>query len=82
MSGNKIVRVVIGSKVWEMPRKMAKATINIAKQKYEKENVKAIVGVEKDNVISLQKDVYTEAEAFEKAISDWEKGGYKCYHTK
>lgn len=82
MKDGELVKMIIGSKVWVVTRKMANTTINIAKQKYEKENVKAIVGVEKDNIISLQKDVYESTEAFEKAIYGWIHGGYKCYHTK
>ena len=44
----KVVRVIIDKKVWEVSRKMANATIEIAKQKYMKENVNAIVAVEKE----------------------------------
>lgn len=76
-----VVKLIIGRKVWEVTRKMANATIALAKQKYMKENVNAIVAVEKDKVISLQKDVYEDGNDFRKAIEDWNKGGYICYHT-
>ena len=76
-----VVRMIAGHKVWDVTRKMAKATIELAKQKYMKENVNAIVAVEKDGIISLQKDVYEETDAFVKAIQNWERGGYKCYFT-
>lgn len=82
MRDGELVRMVISSKVWQVTRKMANTTINIAKQKYEKEGVKAIVAVEKDGIIALQKDVHESTEAFEKAKQDWISGGYICYYTK
>lgn len=78
---NDVVRMVIGKKVWEVSRKMAMTTIEIAKQKYKKQNVNAIVGVEKDSIISLQRDVYDDTAKFEKEIENWQKGGFKCYYT-
>ena len=77
----KVVRVIIGKKVWEVSRQMANATIEIAKQKYMKENVNAIVAVEKDGTIAMQKDVFDKTDAFVKAIQNWERSGYKCYFT-
>lgn len=77
----KVVRVIIGKKVWEVSMKMANATIEIAKQKYMKENVNAIVAVEKDGTIAMQKDVFDKTDAFVEAIQNWERGGYKCYFT-
>ena len=78
---NEIVRMVIGNKVWEISRKMVNATIELAKQKYMKENVNAIVAVEKDGTIAMQKDVFDKTDAFVKAIQNWERSGYKCYFT-
>lgn len=78
---NEIVRMVVGTKVWEVSRKMVNATIELAKQKYMKENVNAIVAVEKDGIIAMQKDVFDKTDAFVKAIQNWERGGYKCYFT-
>lgn len=78
---NNILNVVLGKKVWQVSRKMADAMLSMAKQKYEKENANAIFAVEKGNVISLQKDVFDNTEAFVKAVSNWERGGYKCYYT-
>lgn len=77
---NEIVRMVIGNKVWEVSRKMVNATIEMAKQKYMKENVNAIVAVEKDGIIALQKDVFDNTDSFVKAVTNWERGGYKCYY--
>lgn len=77
----KIVRVIIDKNVWEVSRKMANATIEIAKQKYMKENVNAIVAVEKEGTIAMQKDVFDKTDAFVEAIQNWERGGYKCYFT-
>lgn len=77
----KVVRVIIDKKVWEVSRKMANATIEIAKQKYMKENVNAIVAVEKDGTIAMQKDVFDKTDAFVEAIQNWERSGYKCYFT-
>ena len=78
---NEIVKMVIGDKVWEVSRKMVNATIELAKQKYMKENVNAIVAVEKDGIIAMQKDVFDKTDAFVKEIQNWERGGYKCYFT-
>ena len=77
----RIVKVVIGSKVWQMTRKMATATLSVAEAKYNQENVNAIYAVEKGDIISLQKDVFDDTEAFEKAVTNWQSGGYKCYYT-
>lgn len=77
----KIIKLIIGNKVWEVSQKMANATLEIAKQKYEKENVNAIYAVEKDNIISMQNDVYNETFEFNKAIENWTKSGYKCHFT-
>lgn len=73
--------MVVGTKVWEVSRKMVNATIELAKQKYMKENVNAIVAVEKDGIIAMQKDVFDKTDAFVKEIQNWERGGYKCYFT-
>lgn len=73
--------MVVGDKVWLVSRKMVNATIEIAKKKYEKENVNAIVAVEKNGIISLQKDVFKDTAAFVKAIQNWERGGFKCYYV-
>ena len=78
---NEIVRMVVGNKVWEVSRKMANATIELAKQKYMKENVNAIVAVEKDGIIAMQKDVFDKTDAFVKEIQNWERSGYKCYYN-
>lgn len=77
---NEIVRMVIGNKVWEVSRKMVNVTIELAKKKYMKENVNAIVAVEKDGIINMQKDVFDNTDAFVKAVTNWECGGYKCYY--
>lgn len=74
-----LVKMVVGDKVWVVTRKMALTTINLAKEKYKKENVNAIVAVESNGVIALQKDVFEDTDAFVKAITNWERGGYKCY---
>lgn len=78
---NEIVKMVVGEKVWQVSRKMVNATIELAKQKYMKENVNAIVAVEKDGIIAMQKDVFDNTDAFVKAVANWERGGYKCYYT-
>ena len=73
--------IVIGSKVWKANRKIANEIIKTAKQKYINENVNAIVGVEKDRMLVLQKDVYDDTDGLVKAVANWEHGGYKCYYT-
>lgn len=77
----KIVKVVIGNKVWEMTRKMAIATLSVAESKYNQDNANAIYAVEKDGIISLQKDVFDNTESLEREVTNWQKGGYKCYYT-
>lgn len=76
-----IIKMIVGKKVWQISRKMVKAVISMAKQKYSEMNVNAIMAVEKDNIVSLQKDVYEDTDAFVKAVANWERGGYKCYYT-
>ena len=81
MKDSDIVKVIIDKKVWEITRKMANGIINMAKKKYSEQNVNAIVAVEKDGMISLQKDVFDKTDAFVKAVANWEHGGYKCYYN-
>lgn len=81
MAKHNEVKVIIGEKVWLMPRKMANATIQIAKQKYIKENVNAIVAIEKADMVIMRKDVFDNTDSFVKEITSWEHGGYKCYYV-
>ena len=76
-----MIKLIIGEKVWEVSSKMAKVIVGIAKENYIKENVNAIVAVEKDGIITMQKDVFDKTDAFVKAVTNWERGGYKCYYT-
>ena len=76
-----MIKLIIGEKVWEVSSKMAKVIVGIAKENYIKENVNAIVAVEKDGIITMQKDVFDNTDAFVKAVTNWERGGYKCYYT-
>lgn len=73
--------LVIDKKVWNVSKKMILSTIEVAKNKYRKENVNAIVAVEKDGMFTLQKDVFDNTDAFVEAVANWERGGYKCYYT-
>lgn len=81
MAKEKIVNVIIGDKGWQMTLKKAQCIINLAREKYEKENMNAIVAVQKDDVVSLMKDTFTGQDKFIKEILRWEKGGYKCFYT-
>ena len=76
-----MIKLIIGEKVWEVSSKMAKVIVGIAKENYIKENVNAIVAVEKEGTIAMQKDVFDKTDAFVKAIQNWERSGYKCYFT-
>ena len=76
-----MIKLIIGEKVWEVSSKMAKVIVGIARENYIKENVNAIVAVEKDGIITMQKDVFDNTDAFVKAVTNWERGGYKCYFT-
>ena len=76
-----MIKLIIGEKAWEVSSKMAKVIVGIAKENYMKENVNAIVAVEKDGIITMQKDVFDNTDAFVKAVTNWERGGYKCYYT-
>ena len=80
--GRKLVRLIIEDKVYELTENMAMATVNIAKDKYMKEGINAIVGVRKDNIISMMRDVFDTTAALEEAVTNWEHGGYTCYYVK
>ena len=75
-----MIKLIIGEKVWEVSSKMAKVIVGIAKENYMKENVNAIVAVETDGIITMQKDVFDNTDAFVKAVTNWERGGYKCHY--
>lgn len=79
MRSGKMVSMVVDKKVWRVSYKMALGTINLAKEKYQGQN--AIVAVEKDDTVVLQKDVYDSTNELIKAIEGWTKGGYKCYYV-
>ena len=82
MKDGKMVTLVIEDAGYRCSRKMALATINLAKEKFIKEGVSAIVAVEKHGIISLRKDVYDDNEKFHEEIGNWEKGGFKCYYVQ
>ena len=65
-----MIKLIIGEKVWEVSSKMAKVIVGIAKENYIKENVNAIVAVEKDGIITMQKDVFDNTDAFVKAVTN------------
>lgn len=77
----KVINVIIGHKCWQMTYKMAQSIIDTAREKYIKEGTNAIVAVQKGDVLSLMKDTFESADEFIKAISKWERGGYKCFYT-
>ena len=76
----KLVNVIMGEKLWSCSRKMAKQIIGLAKEKYKKENVNAIVAVEKNGTITLLKDVYDSAEEMLDEVTKWTKGKYNVYY--
>lgn len=78
---SKLVTVVIGNKAYQMTKKMAKGIIEMAKQKYKTENVNAIVAVEKDGIISMQKDVYNSTDEMLEAVVKWTNGKYNTYYV-
>ena len=78
---NKLVRLIIGPKVYETTMKMALASINMASEKYTEENKNAIIALEKDGMIVLRKDIYTSKEQLLDEVSKWEKGNYKCHYV-
>ena len=80
--GEHLVRLVLKDKVYEMSPRMAQATIEVAREKYMKENANAIVGVQKDDIISMMRDVFDTTAALEEAVTNWEHGGYTCYYVK
>ena len=81
MAVQKLVNMVVGDKLYECSRKMAMATIELAKQKYKKENVNAIVAVEKDGMITLLKDVHEETDSLIEEVTKWTKGKYKVHYV-
>lgn len=77
-----MVKLIVGSKIYQLSEKMANATLSLAKDKYLTQNVNAIYAVKKDNMVVLLKDVFSDTDAFEKAVTNWKQGGYTCYYTK
>lgn len=81
MANQYLFKLIVDKKCYAVSEKMAMATIKLAKEKYKKENINAIVAVQKDDMIVMQKDVFDKTDAFVKAVANWERGGYKCYYT-
>lgn len=81
MENQNLIKLIVDKKCYAVSEKMAMATINLAKEKYKKENINAIVAVQKNDMIVMQKEVHEHNDAFEKSIKDWETSGYKCYFT-
>lgn len=77
-----LIKLVVGNKVHIVSKKMAHATLALAINKYKSTKQNAIVGVQKGDMLVLLKDTFPTIAELYKAVSDWEDGGYKCYHTK
>lgn len=80
--GQAMVKLIVGNKVYMVSEKMADATISLAINKYLGQNINAIVALKKGDMVVLKKDVYDDTESLDKAIKEWEHGGYECYHSK
>lgn len=81
MATQKLVRMIVGTKLWQCSRRMAMNTIELAKQKYKEENVNAIVAVEKNGTITLLKDVHKDTDSLIEEVTKWTKGKYKVYYV-
>lgn len=82
MANQNLIKLIVDKKCYAVSEKMAMATIKLAKEKYKKENINAIVAVQKDDMIVMQKEVHEHRDAFEKAIKGWETSGYKVYYQR
>lgn len=76
----KQVKVVIGSKVWLMPRKQAHALIQQVQESVKVKNM--LIAVERDKTIVLTRDSFDTKEELLKEIAAYNKRGFKCYHTE
>lgn len=76
----KQVKVVIGSKVWLMPRKQAHALIQQVRESVNVENM--LIAVERDKTVVFTRDVFATKEELLKEIAAYNKRGFKCYHTE
>ena len=81
MSKQKLVRMIIGTKLWHCSRRMAMSAVELGKQKYKKENVNAIVAVEKNGTITLLNDVHETAEEMLEEVTKWVNGKYNVYYV-
>lgn len=79
-----MVNLIVGNKAYIISEKMSNAAISLALNNYKSQNINAIVALKKDNdnMVVLKKDVYDDEESLDKAVKEWEHGGYKCYYNK
>ena len=76
----KQVKVVIGNKVWLMPRKQAHGLIQQVQESVKVKNM--LIAVERDKTIVLTRDVFGTKEELLKEIAGYNNRGFKCYHTE
>lgn len=72
--------ILLGDKVYRGNRKICNNCLNTAREKYKKDNVNAIYGTEKDNVLQMMDTVFDTKENLEIAVLELEKLGFKCYY--
>ena len=77
-----MVNLIVGNKAYIISEKMSNATISLALNNYSRQNINAIVALKKDNMVVLKKHVYDDEESLDKAVKEWEHGGYECYYNK
>lgn len=76
----KQVKVVIGNKVWLMPRKQAQGMIQQIQESVKAKNM--LIAVERDKTIVLTRECFDTKEELLKEIVGYSKRGFKCYHTE
>lgn len=76
-----VIKMLVGTKLYQVTEKIAQATIDLAKKKYGESGQHTIVGVQKADLLALQKDIFPTVEELMEAVAGWEKSGYTCYHT-
>lgn len=76
----KQVKVVIGNKVWLMPRKQAHGLIQQVQESVKVKNM--LIAVERDKTIVLTRECFETKEELLKEIAGYNKRGFKCYHTE
>lgn len=73
--------ITVNGHTYNVGPRAYQVTRDIARNKFQKENVNAIYCVEKNDFAEMLKDVYTSKTEMNKTIKDYEAKGFKVYRT-